>query len=95
MRATAELGRRSGFEHAHDVAVLLTEERDRADALGLGLRGLVVTDGRVGDHERVGETLDLRELVGRDGLVMREIEPEPIGGDERARLLHVGAEYLA
>ncbi len=55
----AELGRRTGFEHADDVAVLLAEERDRADALGFGLRRLVVAHGRVGDHLLVGEPLHL------------------------------------
>ena len=53
-----------GFEHTHDLAVLLAEERDRTDALGLGLRGLVVTYRRVGDHLLVGEPFDLRELLG-------------------------------
>ena len=48
-----------GFEHAHDVAVLLAEERDRAELLGLGLGRLVVADRRVGDHLLVREPLDL------------------------------------
>ena len=84
-----------GFEHAHDVAVLLAEERDRADALGLGLGRLVVPDRRVGDHLRVRQPLDLRELVGGHGLVMREVEAQTVGADERTRLLHVRAEHLA
>jgi len=41
MGSAAQLRRGAGFEHAHDVAVLLAEERDRADPLGFGLRGLV------------------------------------------------------
>ena len=95
VRAAAQLGRRAGFEHAHDLAVLLAEERDRADAFGLGLRGLVVAHRRVGDHLLVGEPLDLRELLGRDRVVMAEVEAQPIGRHHRAGLLHVRAEHLA
>ena len=95
MGAAAQLGRRTGLEHAHDLAVLLAEERDRADALGLGLRGLVVAHRRVGDHLLVGEALDLRELLGRDRVVMAEVEAQAIGRDHRTRLLHVRAEHLA
>jgi len=36
MGATAQLDRRTGFEDAHDVAVLVAEEGDRAEALGSG-----------------------------------------------------------
>ena len=43
----------------------------------------------------VGEALHLRELLGRDRLVVREVEAQPIGRDERTRLLHVRPEHLA
>ena len=69
MRAAAQLDRGAGFEHAHDVAVLLAEERDRAELLGFGLGGLEVPDGEVGDHLLVREPLDLVQLFGRDRLV--------------------------
>ena len=59
VRAAAQLRGRPRLEHAHDLAVLLAEERDRAHALGLGLRRLVVAHGRVGDHLLVGQALDL------------------------------------
>ena len=36
-----------------------------------------------------------RELLGRDRLVMAEVEAQPIGRDERTRLLHVRTEHLA
>ena len=32
---------------------------------------------------------------GRDRLVVAEVEAEPVGRDQRARLLHVRAEHLA
>ena len=95
MRAAAQLRGRTGFEHAHDLAVLLAEERDRTDAFGFGLGGLVVPHRRVGDHLLVGEPLDLRELFGRDRIVMAEVEAQPVGRDHRAGLLHVRAEHLA
>ena len=60
VRPAAQLDRVvPGFEHAHDVAVLLAEERDRADALGVRLGRLVVADGRVGDDLAVRERFDL------------------------------------
>ena len=40
VRAAAQLDRRSGLEHPHDVAVLVAEEGDGADRLGLALGGL-------------------------------------------------------
>src|SRR5829696_4003508 len=58
VRAATELHRVvAGFEDAHKVAVLLAEERDRADRLGVLARRLVVADGRVGDDLAVGERL--------------------------------------
>ena len=89
VRATAQLDRRAGVEHAHGVAVLLAEERDRAEALGLGLARLEVAHRDVGDDLRVGEPFDLDELLVGDGLVVAEVEPQPVGRDQRAGLLHV------
>ncbi len=54
-----------------------------------------MADGCVRDDLRVGEAFDVRELVGRDGLVMREVEAKTVGTDEGARLLHMRAEHLA
>ena len=36
-----------------------------------------------------------RELIGRDGLVMAEVEAQALGRDERPGLLHVRTEHLA
>ena len=95
VRTAAQLDRRAGIEHPHGVAVLLTEERDRAEPLGLGLARLEVTHRDVGDDLRVREPLDLDQLLGGDRLVVAEVEPQPVGRDQRAGLLHVGTEHLA
>ena len=49
---------RPGLEHAHDVAVLLAEEGDGAELGRLGLGGLEVADGLVGEDVVVDQVLD-------------------------------------
>ena len=95
--AAAQLGRvRAGLEHAHDVAVLVAEERDGAELLGVVLRGLVVADRDVGeDVVRSTRSSISADLLGRDRLVVAEVEAQPVGRHERALLLHVVAEHLA
>ena len=95
VRAAAELDRRAGLEDAHDVAVLVAEEGDRAQLLGLGLRRLEGPHRRVGQRLGVGQALDLLDLLGRDRLVVGEVEAQPVGRDERPGLLDVVAEHLA
>ena len=43
----------------------------------------------------VGDVLDLLDLLGRHRLGMREVEPQPVGRDQRALLRDVVAEHLA
>ena len=43
----------------------------------------------------VGDALDLLDLLGRDRLVVREVEAQALRGDQRAGLLDVVAEHLA
>ena len=74
VRAAAQLDRRSGFEHPHTVAVLLSEERDRSTLFGVGFRHLDVRDRSVGDDLLVGQLLDLDEVVGGHRLVVTEVE---------------------
>ncbi len=75
------------------LAVLLAEEGDRARRLGLGPRGSRRRcDRRVGEDRRRDQVLDRRELVRRDGGEVAEVEPQPVGRDERALLAHVLAE---
>ena len=52
-------------------------------------------DGRVLQHDVVGDVLDPLELVGRHRLGMREVEAQPVGRDQRALLRDVIAEHLA
>src|SRR5262245_11844658 len=67
------------FEDTHEIAVLVAEERDRAELLGFRLRHLVVTHRRVGDDLAVGERLDLVELRLRERLVVAEVEAQVLG----------------
>ena len=94
MGATAQFDRSTGFEHAHDVAVLVAEEGDRAERLGLVLRGL--EDARRAVAERLGvrDTFDFWICSARDRVVVREVEPQPIGTDHGTGLLHVVAEHV-
>ena len=83
MRAAAQLDRVAArLEHTHDVAVLVAEERDRAELFGVGLRRLVVVDRIVGEDLVVGEVFDRLDLLGRHRLVVAEVEPQPVGRDE-------------
>ena len=60
VRAAAQLDRRAGLEHAHDVAVLVAEEGDRAERLGLRLAWSRTTRTAVlASVARVGDALDL------------------------------------
>ena len=78
--AAAQLGGvRAGLEHAHDVAVLVAEERDGTDLLGVVLGGLVVAHREVVEDVGVDQVLDLADLVGRDRLVVAEVEAQPVG----------------
>ena len=96
VRAAAELRREiAELQHAHLIAVLVAEKRERAgrDRFVVGQHanvGVVVQA-----HLLVDERLDLGELLGAHGLVVREIEAQAIRRDERALLLNVRAEHLA
>ena len=91
VRPTAQLDRVvADLDHAHEVAVLLAEQRDRALALGLLERRLVDRHLR-----RPARGLGVRELLGllehleRDRRVVREVEAQPPGRDQRPRLAGV------
>ena len=95
VRAAAQLLAEPGNrDDADAVAVLLAEQRHRAAGdrlLGGAHLGL---DRRVAQDLVVDQPLDLGQLVARHRLGVHEVEAQPIGGDERAGLLHVGAEHL-
>ena len=54
-----------------------------------------VVTGAFSQHARVGDVLDLRELLVADRLGVREIEAQPVGRDQRALLRDMIAEHLA
>ena len=54
-----------------------------------------VSTGAVLQHERVGHRLDGRDLLGRHGLGVGEIEAQPLRVHQRALLGHVRAQHLA
>ena len=94
VRAAAELDRAARFEDPHDVAVLLTEEGDRAELLGFVLGGLEGADRRVRKRLSRCQVLDARDLVGAHRRVVREVEAQAVGGDQRSGLLDVLTEDL-
>ena len=50
---------------------------------------------RVAVDLRVDDPLDAVDLLARHRLKVHEVEAQPIGRDQRSRLLHVRAEHLA
>src|SRR5215467_8386722 len=94
--AAAELGGEvADADHAYAVTVLLAEER-HGPALQGGLQiHLGGSDHNVRLHVLVDEVLDLRHLAVLDGGAVGEVEAEMVGGNQRARLGHVGAQHLA
>ena len=90
--------RQIGFTHGDDanfVAVFLTEQRPGSRLHRLVGCHYVRGDLGVAQHLRVGEILDLGDLLLVHRLGMREVEPKAIGGDQRTLLCHVIAQHLA
>ena len=94
MRTTAELhGHIAHLDHTDNVAVLLAKHRDGAlllrflDGQHLGHNGDAAQD-RV-----IDEGIDREQLLGRDGLKVREVEAQTVGLNERTGLMHVIAEH--
>ena len=96
--AAAELARDRDavdLDHPHPVAVLLAEQRHRAEALGLvagrhdGVNAVVVGD------PAVDPVLDAVDVLGRQRLAVGEVEAQLVGPHGRAGLAHVRAEPLA
>ena len=77
------------------VAVFFAEERHRAGRDSLLGRPDLGLHRRIAVDLLVDDSLDAIELLARHRLKMYEIEPQPVGRHERARLLDVYAEYRA
>jgi hypothetical protein len=96
MRAAAELARHVlDVDHPDDVAVLLAEERHRAEALGLVARGLDGAHAPAGDDPVVDLLFDPRRLVRREALAVGEVEAQLVGAHVGAGLADVRAELGA
>ena len=93
MRPAAELdGEARHGDHTDPLAVLLTEERHGPRRDGLVPRAFLDLQLVVAEDVAVDEPLDVAELLLADRLVVGDIEPEAIRGDERARLPDVRAD---
>ena len=96
VRAAAELAAEVvDLHHAHEVAVLLPEERDGAEVAGVLEAGGEGAHGMVLHDAPVDQFLDLLELLAPDGLVIGEVEAELVGPHRRAGLGHVLAQPRA
>ena len=95
MGATAQLlGERARLDDAHELAVLLAEQRGNARLASGGERCLVGEHGGIGHDDVVADALDLEYLLVGHRLEVREVEPQTVGRDERARLLDMVAQHL-
>ena len=95
VRAAAKLARGADVEHAHLVAVLLAEEHHRAELLRVVDRHHARAGRRVVEDLGVDDRLDAADLLVGHRRVVREVEARLVRVDERALLLHVGAQHLA
>ena len=96
MRTAAELdGVATRFEHPNHVAILVAEERDRAELLCGLHRRLEVTTRTVVENLRVDQIFDGRHLLRGHPLVVAEIEPKPIGANVGALLFDMVAKDFA
>ena len=96
VRAAAELARHLlDLDHPHPVAVLLPEQRHRAQRLGLCARGLERVDG-VARRDPIGDPgLHVGQLGLAEPLAVGEVEAQLVRPHVGARLADVRAEPLA
>ena len=95
MRAAAQLLGAADGEHAHGLAVFLAEQHHRAALLCVIQRHHFGAGRRIGQHFGVDDRLDLGDLLGRHGCVVREVEAGALGIHQRALLLHMAAQHFA
>ena len=96
VRATAQFGGKlAQRQHAHDVLVLLAEQRHRARPHRLVVLHLAGLGGSVAANLGIDQPLDPLELLRRDRLEVREVEAQPVRCNQRALLHDMAAEHLA
>src|SRR5207249_107314 len=96
MRPATQLDGHARHVHdAHDIAVLLGEERHRPRRDGFLVFHLTRGDGQVRPDVAVHFLLDPGEGRVVHWPVVREVEAQPLRGHDRALLADVGAEHLA
>ncbi len=83
------------IQDAYLVFVLLAEQGNGARGHGIVVLHMLDVGRRILANLFVDEVLDLLQLLHRYRLVMRKVEPQPVGCDQRTFLLHVFAEDLA
>ena len=96
--ARALVVRTLGAPHGHDadlVTVLLTEQRAGPRLDRRVDRHLAGDDRRIVEDGGIGQILDCGKVVGVDRLLVREVETQAVGGDQRSLLRHVVAERQA
>ena len=95
MDTTTELTAGTEADHTHLVTVLLTEEGDGTEFLGLleGHVTVLVERDILTDH-LIDHTLHLTDLFITHLLEVREVETQRVGRHERALLFHMIAEHL-
>ncbi len=95
MRSTTQFeGEIAELQYPHALAVFFAKNGGRP-----GLEGVVEIHDRdvgigVGTDFRVDQPLDFRQFFLADRPGVGEVEPQVIGGDQRATLLHVLAQHL-
>jgi hypothetical protein len=76
------------------LAILLSEQCDRAHFLGKVLSGLNYRYGDVVEDDLVDELLDFGQFSFADGGEMGEVEPQPVRADKRPGLVYMPADDL-
>ena len=84
----------SARNHAHHVAVLLAKECHSARSLGFLDTAYAGDDGLGSEDLSVDQALDLTELLGREGLEMREVKAQVLVAAERTGLVHMLTEHV-
>ena len=96
MRAAAQFGGEiAHLQHAHAVAVLLAEQRHRAEIERFLVTHVSNFGFVVAAHLRVDHVFDAAQFLARHRLEMREVETQPIRRHQRAFLRDMFAKHLA